>query len=59
LKDSAEVDLVRAVQTVHHGGLSSGIDATVQIVLAEGNSNKEEATDLQISPYTVDSHRTT
>jgi two-component system response regulator NreC len=87
LKDSAEVDLIRAVQTVEQGKpfFSPAITETlledymrfmqqrnlndswellterereVLQLLAEGNSNKEVANTLQLSPYTVDSHRT-
>jgi two-component system, NarL family, response regulator NreC len=87
LKDSAEVDLVRAIQSVSNGRpfFSPAITETlledyvrfmqqrnlhdswdllterereVLQLLAEGNSNKEVANTLQLSPYTVDSHRT-
>jgi two-component system, NarL family, response regulator NreC len=87
LKDSAEVDLLRAIQSVCNGKpfFSPAITETlledyvrfmqqrnlhdswdllterereVLQLLAEGNSNKEVANTLQLSPYTVDSHRT-
>jgi len=87
LKDSAEVDLLRAIQSVCNGKpfFSPAITETlledymrfmqqrnlhdswdllterereVLQLLAEGNSNKEVASTLQLSPYTVDSHRT-
>jgi RNA polymerase sigma factor (sigma-70 family) len=87
LKDSAELDLVRAVRAVAQGGsfFSPAIaqllaeDYTRQLqqrglqdsyellterekeilqLLAEGKSNKEVATALNVSPYTVETHRT-
>ncbi|MEX2264049.1 MAG: response regulator transcription factor [Bryobacteraceae bacterium] len=87
LKDSAESDLVRAVQAVAEGRpfLSPAITQTVLDdymrylqqknltdsydlltdrekevlqLLAEGKSNKEVATLLNLSPYTVETHRT-
>jgi RNA polymerase sigma factor (sigma-70 family) len=87
LKDSAEADLLRAVDTVAQGRpfFSPAITATlledymrqlqqrglqdtydlltdrekeVLQLLAEGKSNKEVATLLNLSPYTVETHRT-
>ena len=87
LKDSAEVDLVRAVQVVAQGrpffspqiaqslledyvktlqqrGLQDSYDLLtdrereVLQLLAEGKSNKEVATILDLSTYTVETHRT-
>ena len=87
LKDSAELDLVRAVRAVAQGGsfFSPAIaqllaeDYTRQLqqrglqdsyellterekevlqLLAEGKSNKEVATALNVSSYTVETHRT-
>lgn len=87
LKDSAETDVVRAVQTVARGqpffspsiaqtlledymrrlqqqGLRDSYDLLTdrekQILqlIAEGKSNKEVATLLDLSPYTVETHRT-
>lgn len=87
LKDSAEVDLVRAVQNVRQGrtffsqaitetlledymrymqqrnledsyGLLTDREREVLQLLAEGKSNKEAASALQLSPYTIESHRT-
>jgi len=87
LKDSAELDLVRAVRAVSQGNsfFSPAIaqllaeDYTRQLqqrglqdsyellterekevlqLLAEGKSNKEVATVLNVSPYTVETHRT-
>ncbi len=87
LKDSAELDLVRAVRAVSQGNsfFSPAIaqllaeDYTRQLqqrglqdsyellterekeilqLLAEGRSNKEVATALDVSPYTVETHRT-
>jgi DNA-binding NarL/FixJ family response regulator len=87
LKDSAEVDLVRAVQVVAQGrpffspqiaqsllddyvktlqqrGLQDSYDfltdreREVLQLLAEGKSNKEVATILDLSTYTVETHRT-
>jgi DNA-binding NarL/FixJ family response regulator len=87
LKDSAELDLVRAVRAVAQGSsfFSPAIaqllaeDYTRQLqqrglqdsyallterekevlqLLAEGKSNKEVATALNVSPYTVETHRT-
>jgi DNA-binding NarL/FixJ family response regulator len=87
LKDSAEVDLVRAVQAVSEGKpfFSPEITRTllddymrylqqrnledsyelltyrekeVLQLLAEGKSNKDVATALDLSTYTVESHRT-
>jgi two-component system, NarL family, response regulator NreC len=87
LKDSAEVDLVRAVQVVSQGrpffspgiaqslledyvrtlqqrGLQDSYDLLtdrereVLQLLAEGKSNKEVATILDLSTYTVETHRT-
>ena len=86
LKDSAEVDLVRAVHAVNRGrpffspaitetlledymrymqqrnledsyALLTDREREVLQLLAEGNSNKEVAANLQLSPYTVESHR--
>jgi DNA-binding NarL/FixJ family response regulator len=86
LKDSAEVDLVRAIQAVMRGTpffspeiaktmledymrflqqrnlqdsyeLLTEREKEVLQLLAEGKSNKEVATILDISVYTVDSHR--
>jgi two-component system, NarL family, response regulator NreC len=87
LKDSAEVDLVRAVRSVVQGkcffsptiaqmlaedytrqlqqkGLQDSYELlterekeTLQL-LAEGKSNKEAAAVLNVSPYTVETHRT-
>ena len=87
LKDSAEADLLRAVDTVAQGRpfFSPAITATlledymrqlqqrglhdtydlltdrekeILQLLAEGKSNKEVATLLNLSPYTVETHRT-
>ena len=87
LKDSAEVDLVRAIQAVYRGTpfFSPEISKTmledymrflqqrnlqdsyellterekeVLQLLAEGKSNKEVAGILDVSVYTVDTHRT-
>jgi DNA-binding NarL/FixJ family response regulator len=87
LKDSAEVDLVRAVQVVAQGrpffspqiaqslledyvktlqqrGLQDSHDLLtdrereVLQLLAEGKSNKEVATILDLSTYTIETHRT-
>jgi two-component system, NarL family, response regulator NreC len=87
LKDSAEVDLVRAVQVVAQGrpffspriaqslledyvralqdrGLQDSYELLtdrereVLQLLAEGKSNKEVATILDLSTYTVETHRT-
>lgn len=87
LKDSAEADLLRAVETVAQGrpffspaiaatlledylrqlqqrGLHDSYDLLtdrekeVLQLLAEGKSNKEVATLLNLSPYTVETHRT-
>ena len=87
LKDSAEVDLVRAIQVVYRGTpfFSPEISKTlledyvrflqqrnlqdsyellterekeVLQLLAEGKSNKEVAGILDVSVYTVDTHRT-
>ncbi len=87
LKDSAEVDLVRAILAVHKGtpffspeiaktmledymrflqqrnlqdsyDLLTDREKEVLQLLAEGKSNKETATILNVSVYTVDSHRT-
>ncbi|MCC6861172.1 MAG: response regulator transcription factor [Bryobacterales bacterium] len=87
LKDSAEADLVRAVETVAQGkpffsaaisqtlledylrqlqqrGLEDSYDLLtdrekeVLQLLAEGKSNKEVAGLLNLSPYTVETHRT-
>lgn len=86
LKDSAEVDLVRAIQAVHNGtpffspeiaktmledymrflqqrnmqdsyDLLTDREKEVLQLLAEGKSNKEAAGILNVSVYTVDSHR--
>jgi RNA polymerase sigma factor (sigma-70 family) len=87
LKDSAETDLVRAVQVVAQGrpffspqiaqtlledymrtlqqrGLEDSYDILTERerevlqLLAEGKSNKEVASILNLSPYTVETHRT-
>jgi RNA polymerase sigma factor (sigma-70 family) len=87
LKDSADVDLYRAVQVVAQGksffspaiantlledymrqlqqrGLEDSYDLLtdrekeVLQMLAEGKSNKDIAQDLNLSPYTVETHRT-
>ncbi len=87
LKDSAEVDLVRAVQVVAQGrpffsprisqallddyvrtlqqrGLQDSYDLLTERereilqLLAEGKSNKEVAATLDLSTYTVETHRT-
>jgi two-component system, NarL family, response regulator NreC len=87
LKDSAEVDLVRAVQAVankkpffspaiaqtlleeymgylQQKGLQDSYDLLTERekeilqLLAEGKSNKEVAEILNLSPYTVETHRT-
>jgi DNA-binding NarL/FixJ family response regulator len=86
IKDSAEVDLVRAVRAVATGKSffspavaqtlaedyvrqlqSKGLQDTYDLLtsrekeilqlLAEGKSNKEVATVLDVSPYTVETHR--
>jgi two-component system, NarL family, response regulator NreC len=86
LKDSAEVDLVRAVRAVAAGKSffspviaqalaedyvrqlqSKGLQDSFELLtarekeilqlLAEGRSNKEVATVLDVSPYTVETHR--
>lgn len=87
LKDSADVDLFRAVQVVAQGkpffspaiantmledymrqlqqrGLQDTYDLLtdrekeILQLLAEGRSNKEVATELNLSTYTVETHRT-
>jgi two-component system response regulator NreC len=87
LKDSAEVDIVRAVQvisqrrpffspqiaqslledyvrTLQQKGLQDSYDLLTERerevlqLLAEGKSNKEVATILDLSTYTVETHRT-
>jgi DNA-binding NarL/FixJ family response regulator len=87
LKDSAEEDLVRAVQAVASGRpffspriaqallddyvrslQQRGVDDSFHLLtdrekevlqlLAEGKTNKEVASVLNLSPYTVDTHRT-
>jgi DNA-binding NarL/FixJ family response regulator len=87
LKDSAEVDLIRAVRSVaegksffspaiaqalaedymrhlQHKGLEDSYELLTERekeilqLLAEGKSNKEVATLLNVSPYTVETHRT-
>jgi DNA-binding NarL/FixJ family response regulator len=87
LKDSAEEDLLRAIQAVADGrpffspaiaqtlledfvrslqqrGLTDSYDLLtdrekeVLQLLAEGKSNKDVATLLNLSPYTVETHRT-
>jgi two-component system response regulator NreC len=87
LKDSAEVDLLRAIQAVHKGtpffspeiaktmledymrflqqrdlqdsyDILTDREKEVLQLLAEGKSNKEAAGILNVSVYTVDSHRT-
>jgi two-component system, NarL family, response regulator NreC len=87
LKESAEVDIVRAVQVVSQGrpffspqiaqslledyvralqqrGLQDSYDLLTERerevlqLLAEGKSNKEVATVLDLSTYTVETHRT-
>ena len=87
LKDSAEVDLIRAIQAVSKGtpffspeiaktmledymrflqqrnlqdsyDLLTEREKEVLQLLAEGKSNKEVATILDVSVYTVDTHRT-
>jgi two-component system, NarL family, response regulator NreC len=87
LKDSAEVDLVRAIQAVHRGTpffspeiartmledyvrflqqrnlqdsyeLLTEREREVLQLLAEGKSNKEVAAILDVSVYTIDTHRT-
>ena len=87
LKDSAEADLLRAVETVAQGRpfFSPAITATlledymrqlqqrglqdsyelltdrekeILQLLAEGRSNKDVAALLELSPYTVETHRT-
>jgi DNA-binding NarL/FixJ family response regulator len=86
LKDSAEMDLVRAVRAVLAGksffspaiaqtlvedyvrqmqgkGLQDSFDLLtsrekeILQLLAEGKSNKEVATILDVSPYTIETHR--
>ena len=86
LKDSAEVDLVRAVRSVAQGksffsptiaqmlaedytrqlqekGLQDSYDLLTERekeilqLLAEGKSNKEVAAVLNVSPYTIETHR--
>jgi two-component system, NarL family, response regulator NreC len=87
LKDTAQEDLHRAVQTVAQGkpffspaiakimledymrqlqqrGLQDSYDLLtdrekeILQLLAEGKSNKEVATILNVSPYTIETHRT-
>ena len=87
LKDSAEVDLVRAIHAVRHGtpffspeiaktlledymrflqqrnlqdsyDLLTDREKEVLQLLAEGKSNKEVAGILDVSVYTIDTHRT-
>ena len=87
LKDSAEVDLIRAIEAVSQGrpffspaisrtlledylrqlqqrgvqdsyDLLSDREKEVLQLLAEGKSNKDVATLLELSPYTVETHRT-
>lgn len=87
LKDSAEADLLRAVETVAQGkpffspsitetlledymrqlqqrGLQDSYELLtdrereILQLLAEGKSNKEVAALLELSPYTVETHRT-
>lgn len=87
LKDSADVDVVRAIQTVSKGArffspeiaktmledymrflqqrnlqdsydLLTEREKEVLQLLAEGKSNKEAATVLDVSVHTVDTHRT-
>jgi two-component system response regulator NreC len=87
LKDSAEIDLYRAVQVVAQGKSffspaiantlledymrqlqQRGLEDTYDLLtdrekevfqmLAEGKSNKDIAQDLNLSPYTVETHRT-
>lgn len=87
LKDSAEADLLRAVETVAQGrpffspaitqtlledylrqlqqrgledsyGLLTDREKEILQLLAEGKSNKEVAALLDLSPYTVETHRT-
>jgi DNA-binding NarL/FixJ family response regulator len=87
LKESADVDLLRAVQAVSQRksffsptvakmllddfvqqlkqrglkdsyGLLSDREKEIFQLLAEGKSNKEVATLLNLSPYTVETHRT-
>ena len=86
LKDSAEGDLIEAIQAVHQGRTFFGSEITKMLVadyvqeirsrgaedsydlltsrereilqlLAERKSNKEIATALHLSPYTVETHR--
>jgi two-component system response regulator NreC len=86
LKDTVEVDLIRAIESVQKGrtffspditevlledyvrqlrdrGLQDSYDLLTQReketlqLLAEGKSNKEVATVLNVSPLTVDTHR--
>ncbi|HWR13517.1 MAG TPA: response regulator transcription factor [Terriglobales bacterium] len=87
LKDSADIDLYRAVQVVAQGksffspaiantlledymrqlqqrGLEDSYDLLTERekevfqMLAEGKSNKDIAQDLNLSPYTIETHRT-
>jgi two-component system response regulator NreC len=87
LKDSAEVDLIRAIEAVSQGrpffspaisrtlledylrqlqqrgvqdsyDLLSDREKEVLQLLAEGKSNKDVATLLELSPYTIETHRT-
>jgi two-component system response regulator NreC len=87
LKDSADIDLYRAVQVVAQGKSffspaiantlledymrqlqQRGLEDTYDLLtdrekevfqmLAEGKSNKDIAQDLNLSPYTVETHRT-
>jgi len=87
LKDTAQIDMVRAVQSVAQGraffspaiaqklaedytrqlqtrGLADSYELLTERekeilqLLAEGKSNKEAAAVLNVSPYTVETHRT-
>lgn len=61
LKESADVDLLRAVQAVAQRksfDLLTDREKEVFQLLAEGKSAKEIASILNLSPYTIETHRT-